>query len=37
VGVQNVFDMVKFSLFCSSQPKVLHPLKIFKVGALELL
>lgn len=35
VGVQKVFDMVKFLLFCSSQPKVLRLLKISKVGALE--
>lgn len=37
VGVQTVFDMVKSSACCNSQPEVLHPLKISKVGALELL
>lgn len=37
VGVQTAFDMVKSSACSSSQPEVLHPLKISKVGALELL
>lgn len=37
VGVQTLFDMVKSSACCSSQPEVLHLLKISKVTALELL
>lgn len=37
VGVQTLFDMVKSLVCCSSQPEVLHLLKISKVRALELL
>lgn len=37
VGVQTLFDMVKSLVCCSSQPEVLHLLKISKVRAFQLL